>query len=292
MKRFRPFSARAQGRLRLRSQAFTLVELLVVIAIIGVLVGLLLPAVQAAREAARRASCMNNVSQLGLGMHNFEFGNEHLPVGVLSENGPIRNEEIGQHVSWTTQILPYVEQQAVYNHFDPAAGTYAPANREVREMAISVFLCASNPYLYASLDSKLTLTNYAGCHHDREAPIDADNNGLLYLNSRVKYSEIIDGSSHTILIGEKLHTPDDLGWASGTRATLRNTSSIRSAGRMNGNELAPAPGALDVGGFGSFHPGGGNFAFADGSVRFLTESIDPTLLRQYGNRADGELMKE
>ncbi|MGV3485759.1 MAG: DUF1559 domain-containing protein [Planctomycetaceae bacterium] len=280
------------ARPRRLPHAFTLVELLVVIAIIGVLIGLLLPAVQAAREAARRASCMNSVSQIGLAMHNFEFGREHLPSGVISEEGPIRSEELGQHVSWTTQILPYIEQQAVFNHFDPEAGTYAPVNREVREMVISVFTCASNPFAFATIDQKLGLSHYAGCHHDSESPIDADNNGLLYLNSQVKYSEIIDGSSHTILIGEKLHFPDDLGWASGTRATLRNTSEIRPTGRMNAAETPPTPGPLEVGGFGSFHQGGANFAFADGSVRFLSENIDPKLLRQYGNRADGELMKE
>jgi prepilin-type N-terminal cleavage/methylation domain-containing protein len=93
--------------------AFTLVELLVVIAIIGILVGLLLPAVQAAREAARRMSCANNIAQNGLAMHNFEFGTEHLPSGTINDSGPIRNEPIGKHISWTVQILPYIDRKSV-----------------------------------------------------------------------------------------------------------------------------------------------------------------------------------
>jgi prepilin-type N-terminal cleavage/methylation domain-containing protein len=87
-------------------RGFTLVELLVVIAIIGILVALLLPAVQSAREAARRVQCLNNVAQLGLAVHNFEFHFEHLPPGVVNPDGPIRSEPQGQHVSWIVQILP------------------------------------------------------------------------------------------------------------------------------------------------------------------------------------------
>src|SRR6476646_8785498 len=98
-------------------RAFTLVELLVVIAIIGVLVALLLPAVQAAREAARRVSCVNNITQLGLSLHNYEFHYESLPAGVTNPEGPIRNEPQGIHVSWIITILPYLEQNAVYRKF-------------------------------------------------------------------------------------------------------------------------------------------------------------------------------
>ena len=274
--------------------AFTLVELLVVIAIIGVLVGLLLPAVQAAREAARRTSCLNNLVQLNLAAHNFEFSHEHLPAGVLNPDGPIRNEEIGQHVSWTVQLLPYLEQQMVYSRFDIDAGVYAPANRELRNTRIPTLLCPSFPFTNNPNDAGPSC--YAGCHHDREAPIDSDNNGLLFLNSQVRYSDILDGSSNTVLFGELLPTIAELGWASGTRATLRNTSSLNDGWNQinQRREAEPQPasvqGGLGVGGFSSLHPGGANFAIADGSVRFLAMTIDPDLFRQLGNRADGELM--
>ena len=294
---FLPTGSNAESRpsRRPRRRAFTLVELLVVIAIIGVLVGLLLPAVQAAREAARRMACSNNLAQLGLASHNFEMAYEHLPAGVLNPEGPIRAEESGQHVSWTVQLLPYLEQRGVAELFDIDAGAYAEVNREIRAIQIATFVCPSTWYTYDE-QNRIGHSSYAGCHHEVEAPIDAGNHGLLFLNSRVRYDEIYDGSSHTILFGELIPRTWDLGWVSGTRSTLRNTSSLNAPGTLGSGpspltvaDQEDQPGPLEVGGFSSFHSGGGNFCFADGSVRFLTERIDSELFRQLGHRADGEL---
>ncbi len=278
-----------------KRRAFTLVELLVVIAIIGILVGLLLPAVQAAREAARRCMCMNNIAQLALAVHTHEFGAEHFPSGVINATGPIRNEAIGQHVSWIVQVLPQMEQTALYRHFDQEAGTYAAANQAARRSRISSILCPSSPEMIPNDDRQSPgISNYAGCHHDSEAPIDADNNGVFFLNSRLRFSQILDGSSQTILLGEMLSGPGSLGWASGTRATLRNTGSFKSPPKLP-SKFEPVPvvdltGSMTVGGFSSYHTGGANFAFADGSVHFLSLSIEERLLSQLGNRADGELL--
>jgi hypothetical protein len=107
----------------------------------------------------------------------------------------------------------------------------------------------------------------------------------------MRYSEILDGSSQTILLGEIIPSNKSLGWASGTRATLRNTGGFEQR-RDWPNELATETGSLDVGGFGSFHPGGALFSFADGSTQFLSESIRPELFKQFGHRADGELLDE
>lgn len=299
-----------QQKLPPARSAFTLVELLVVIAIIGVLVGLLLPAVQAAREAARRCSCANNLAQLGLAAHNFEFSMEHLPSGTINPTGPIVNEPIEQHVGYLVQLCPYIEQQAVAEQFNISLGTYDPANAPARAQEIPSFHCPSSPY---SLNNEGTsgLTNYAGCHHHTEAPIDTDNTGLLFLNSHVGYGEITDGSSHTILIGEMLPYEDSLGWASGTRSSLRNTGWFAGRSMTPGvQQQAPSPQRADqnrnlpaeaftedgsikkefVGGFDSHHTGGAQFCFADGSIRFLTQSIDPALYQNLGNRADGAMM--
>lgn len=271
---------------------FTLVELLVVIAIIGVLVGLLLPAVQAAREAARRVSCLNNMMQLGLAVHHHEFSNEHFPAGSINPTGPVRNEPIGDHTSWVVQILPFIEQQPLYEHLDLSVSMYSAQNREARSRSIDTMLCPSfpGPAHVRGEGTKWGTASYAGCHHEVEAPIDTDNNGLLFLNSAIRFGDIRDGASQTILLGEIKPSPTSLGWASGTRATLRNTSGFQQGAWPD--EVSVETGSLTVGGFGSLHAGGANFVIADGSVRFFSESVDPELFRQLGHRADGELPVE
>jgi prepilin-type N-terminal cleavage/methylation domain-containing protein/prepilin-type processing-associated H-X9-DG protein len=279
-----------------RPSGFTLVELLVVISIIGILVALLLPAVSAAREAARQTQCLNNATQLGLAVHNFEYHFEVLPPGVTNPDGPIRNEAQGIHVSWIVKILPYMDLRPVFQRFDQEAGTYAAANSEARAAFINPLRCPVDPLVREPKNDDDQRSSYAGCHHDKEAPIDADNNGLLFLNSSVRYSDIFDGSSNTILLGESFGNKNDLGWASGTRATLRNTGSFE----QNRYYLSDATGAAAaqtrqgpfyVGGFGSFHAGDiANFALADGSVRAISHSIDANVFRLLGHRADGEIM--
>jgi prepilin-type N-terminal cleavage/methylation domain-containing protein len=281
------------------ARGFTLVELLVVIAIIGILVALLLPAVQAAREAARRASCLNNITQLGLALHNYEFHFEALPPGVTDAKGPIRNEPQGNHTSWIVKILPYMEERVLFARYDQTAGAYAVSNSEVRAAPIATLQCPSDPEEFVNADKTAARSSYAGCHHDVEAPIDADNHGLLFLNSKIRYSEIFDGSSKTILVGEALTGPNSLGWVSGTRATLRNTGSIEAARTFlppppaaEGQEVdQPRPASLVVGGFGSYHPGIFEVGFADGSSRGISENIDRTTLQQLGHRADGQIQQ-
>jgi prepilin-type N-terminal cleavage/methylation domain-containing protein len=277
-------------------QAFTLVELLVVIAIISMLVALLLPAVQSAREAARRVSCLNNVTQLGLSLHNYEFHHETLPPGVTNPDGPIRNEAQGIHVSWIVKILPYFEQNAAYSKFDQSLGAYDSANAPVRVLQIKALQCSSDGTPFSNDAHTIARSSYVGCHHDTEAPIDKDNHGLLFLNSKIRYSQIYDGSSVTILIGEALTSPEGLGWVSGTRSTLRNTSLIEKyqppfgPAQQRTDEKEKA-GSLFVGGFGSHHPGGLVIVgMADGSTHSILQNTEPEVLHRLGNRADGELV--
>ncbi len=313
---------------------FTLIELLVVIAIIAVLIALLLPAVQSAREAARRAQCVNNLMQVILATKNYESSHEVLPPGTINPTGPIANKPAGYHHNWVSQILPFMEYKNINNHTNFNVGVYAPENVTVRAMSLHSLNCPSDGRLggWGMATAPVTGTgnappvmtsSYAGVHHDGEAPIDVTNHGVLFLNSAVRYEEIGDGTAQTAFVGEHVITPGDLGWASGTKATLRNMgepiNQVKSpslplplqpaqpvAAAEDPDEddaaksapkkaAAPAAKAAEkpadpVGGFSSHHAGGANMAFGDGSVRFLKASISPKILHMLANRNDGEMI--
>ncbi len=277
-------------------RGFTLVELLVVIAIIGVMVAMAIPAVQASREVGRRTSCRMNMAQIMMAMQNYESAFESLPAGVVNPDGPIRSEPVGLHQGWMIQLLPYLDQGNAYRLIDFSASVYDSANAEVRKLSPGIFVCPSEP-----LDGRAA-SSYAGCHNDVEAPIAADNHGVLFLNSRVRREDITDGASHTIFVGEKRLEAGDLGWMSGTRATLRNTGLALNdpqtqSAAQSGPLLLKAEGAAAdastaltrVGGFASPHVNGAFIGFGDGSVKFIADNIDLQLWQQLGNRADGKL---
>ncbi len=291
------YVSRPTGRAIQRPRAFTLVELLVVIAIISILVSLLLPAVNASREAARRVGCVNNLVQLSLATHNYEFHFESLPSGVTNPTGPIANEPVGKHLSWVVHILPYMEEVGLYSVIDLEAGAYAPQNAQMRRASLETLQCPSA--LVETAPGGIANSNYVGCYHDSEAPIDDNNNGLLFRNSHIHYSDILDGSSKTILFSEALQDERSLGWMSGTRSTLRNAGSISgpnyTSAQYNSMETteedrqAAAAIAATVGGFSSNHTALVNVAMADGSVRVVTKDTPREQLRRMANRADGPL---
>jgi prepilin-type N-terminal cleavage/methylation domain-containing protein/prepilin-type processing-associated H-X9-DG protein len=303
-----PSRARRARRVPPVPAGFTLIELLVVIAIISVLIALLLPAVQAAREAARRAQCCNNLMQLGIALQSYESSHEMLPPGVVNPTGPILDQPKGYHFGWLVQILPYCEQRNIYNHLNYQIGVYETQNLTTRTNLVRSFLCPSDPGANRG-PTGVALANYAGSHNDIEAPINTNNNGVLFLNSTIRFEDITDGTSQTIYVGEKLNDGLGEGWASGTRATLRNmglpvnatkrTASTKSGldsddGESDGATSGAASTSFDtlsfVGSYGSRHPGGANFVFGDGSVRFLKNSAGPNVFHWLANRADGEII--
>lgn len=296
-----------------RAAAFTLVEILVVIIIIGVLVVLLLPAIQSSRERARRYQCAQSLHQLITAVHNYELAYGIYPPGTLEKKGPIQNHAFGYHHNWIVQLLPYFEQQNAAALIDQRVGVYHRNNAEARDQDLYVLSCPSQPVYSGCFSS------YAGVYHEDEAPIDKDNHGVLFLNSRITFDDLGDGASQTLLIGEKLVEVGDLGWMSGTRATLRNTGlPLNTTGMAGGvinwarqpsswneddagmsDDRTPEPAAnqpppqgpiLPVGGFASVHPGGCQFAFGDGRVALLNESVALDVLKQLGHRSDGKLL--
>ncbi len=311
-----------KNRERFRPQnprGFTLIELLVVIAIIAVLIALLLPAVQSAREAARRAQCIGSMAQIALSLQNYESAYEAFPPGVVDDSPQVLDQPKGYHFGWLARILPYYERRNLYNHFNFKQGLYHTANHTCRTSMVGSFLCPSDGFAMARDPDQIASSSYAGCHNDAEAPIAANNHGVFILNRAIRYEEITDGSSQTIFFGEKLLDGTGLGWASGTRATLRNMGWVlNSASRFNGgqpisteeadqeNGIAdpsrPAPkpqpktslpgSPAFVGGFSSRHPGGANFSLGDGSVRFLKNTMSGRVHRLLANRADGDVLDD
>jgi len=297
-------------RWRAISSAFTLIEIMVVLIIVGVLVGLLLPAVNAAREAARRAQCANNLGQLCLALHHYLADHNVLPPGVVNDIGPIVTVPAGYHMSWIVQILPDLDARELFRKINFRDGAYDPSNASLRATSLGILRCPDDVAARSSIT--MAYTSYAGCHHDVEAPIDATNHGVLFLNSHVGLDDIPDGLSYTIFIGEVARA-HPLGWFSGTRATLRNTG--HPINRMNVANpflmtIGPSPpgdppeaweveesinsgmirvAPTFVGGFGSVHNNdGANFAFGDGSVRFVRANIGQAVYQHLGHRSDGE----
>jgi len=292
-----------------RRRAFTMIELMIVIAIIAILISLLLPAIQASREVARRSQCANNLMQLGIAFGSYASTHTVLPPGVVEATGPIRNLPAGYHHNWVVQILPYIGQTNIYDRFNFRAGVYDPSNDTACEVTISTLLCPSDNSFGGSASYH---TNYAGCHHDVDAPIAADNHGVLYLNSRVRPDQIPDGAGFTILLGEIRTGGPTLGWASGTRCTLRNTGVplgeldplVQSPGltsQLTNNPPRDVVFAIveelaqeklwpveRTGGFSSRHSLSSNFLFCDGSVRQVKSTIERHIYGFLGNRDDRE----
>lgn len=287
-------------RWRNNRPAFTLIEMLVTVSVLFLLASLLLPSIQAAREAARRAECQNNLLQLGLALQNYHAAHLVLPPGSVNDTRPIVHNGSGYQFGWLAQVLPFLDETNLHRKFDFRRSAH---EQPVRPPRLGVFMCPSR--------GTTSGCDYAGCHHDAEAPIDVDNNGVLFLNSSVRFRDILDGCRHTILVGEaNISTTDP--WWTGTNATLRNAGTplpghqdedvtLRQyaqqlqelRGEAPSTDPAPADtSGLAVGGFGGPHAAGAYFAFGDGAVRFVSSIVDPELLRRLAHRRDGQIIGE
>jgi prepilin-type N-terminal cleavage/methylation domain-containing protein/prepilin-type processing-associated H-X9-DG protein len=290
-----------------RRRGFTLIELLVVMAVIAILIGLLLPAVQKVRDAAARMSCQNNLKQMGLACHNYHAALEKLPPGYTA-TGAYPGTAPGW--GWGAYLLPYLEQSNVANQINlalPVEGQ--PAIRNV----LKVFLCPSDPLTatpFAITDPTGTTiclaapSSYAAtCGSDASEVDDPIGNGIFYRNSTTRLTDITDGTSNTVMMGDRAWVDSQGIWAGVPTNAVIRAGSTNPWPTVTGpgptlilahnnwiNIKTDADGGLDD--FSSKHFNGVNLVFADGSVRFI-RSITADGPQRYafwamGTRAGGD----
>lgn len=324
---------------------FTLVELLVVIAIIGILIGMLLPAVQQVREAARRVTCANNIRQQVLALHNYEstyntfppahqingtwyggpFNVDPAPGGYASNGYP----HGGSFWSWMMQIAPYIEQNNLYNRVDFSAAPSGwpwwqtfPDGEAIISAKCSMFTCPSDQRGERLYDDgaghRVAVTSYLGCSGRDSYKDTGGQDGILYVNSHVDFGQIIDGSSNTIMVGERSPAQNLLyGWQwAGSGDNIQGETDVvlgvheriavdwgADPNDYETDYFRPgdnqATGNIDRFHFWSNHPGGASWGLADGSTRFFPYTIDSdnngsngfdkTVLEQLSTRAGGEV---
>tara|TARA_R110002049_G_scaffold46487_1_gene135218 strand:- start:182023 stop:183030 length:1008 start_codon:yes stop_codon:yes gene_type:complete len=309
---------------RTLGRGFTLIEVLVVIGIIGIVASLLLPAIGAAREAMRRAKCQNNLKQLSLGIHNYHAAHRSLPpavvmtrpdaaIPVCTSSTILKAANVayeaslgsGHHgTSWIVQVLPFVEGNSLFESWN--FNTSVKGNRKLAELDLPLLYCPSrrgtvtNPAImfeqwisggndYGGCLGACNGYHNCGSHEFWQTDYDnrtlAECKGMFHaVNRGVRFAEVLDGLSHTVMLGELQRMDDGLhqttshdGWAIGGASTHFSTCSDGCFTPNKAHFEAP----------GSEHFGGLNIALADGSVRFVTDSISVELLKALGGIAEG-----
>ncbi|MGI9292798.1 MAG: DUF1559 domain-containing protein [Pseudomonadales bacterium] len=289
-------------------KAFTLVELLVVIAIIGTLIALLLPAVQAARESARMSQCKNNLKQMGLTLQTYHDTKRQFP------SGRVKKDDKG--VSWAFELLPYMEQRAIYDAWDPTASVFDVVNSLAMRTPVETFYCPSRRSPAADRDfdnngnAPVVLAAAAGGDyaasagedHNFEAELDDDADvddptlvaGVIHTFSKISARNVTDGLSNTLAIGERhipLVQPDfdqnKLHHDQGDTAFFASDNPRTIFAEW---DIAKGPNDGSSDEFGSEHGQLVNFVFLDGHVASISRDIDEETFRRLCTYADGQIV--
>lgn len=296
---------------RHRSQrGFTLIELLVVIAIIAVLIALLLPAVQQAREAARRTQCKNNLKQLGIALHSYHDSSRVLPPGAIQTFSTGRNE-----ATWITMILPNIDQAPLYSKCD-FSGTFGSAgtNSPVMSQIIPMMTCPSDNEVGVALGG-WARGNYAGNSGVGVFPYTENPNvagriaGPFTMNSRVKFSDFLDGTTNTVLVAELLKVKGDdfrgvLHYPEGPLYQHDRSPNTSIPDEFRGSLCISITRAPCTGTYTAFnnrairiaarsnHVGGVHVLLGDGSTRFVSDNINLAIWQALSSTDVGEVIGE
>jgi prepilin-type N-terminal cleavage/methylation domain-containing protein/prepilin-type processing-associated H-X9-DG protein len=296
-----------------RHNGVTLLELLLVIAIVAILMGLLLAAVQRIRESANRAACANKLKQIGLACHSYHELSQSFPPGYTAHH-QTNTSVVQPGWCWAAFLLPHLEQAELHSQIDFCRSVEAPEHQAARMTIVAAFRCPSDsgdsgPVTFVDatgqpLTQAATMSYSASSGPAELDEIPGPREGVFYRNSHIGITDITDGTSNTCLIGDRASSWSVAPWAGAIQGGLllggpRNPMINNPAANYPApyfplsqvrkiNDWTDEDGALDD--FVSEHPGGINMLFADGSVRFLREAMDPVVFEAIGTRAGGEVV--